>query len=230
MLIGVRQHASTWLGVSRPSLRFPSVLLQPLGHLSTLESTNCGRSDVRLSHVGSEFLGFCDGIWIQRFTAAASRIGRGNCVRPRNLLRSLRAIWSEHLYNAGILAANTSMRGVEVCRAQVMSPLPWFPTRSFARLPRSSSTAAGRQQVPSARPQCGRRPWNRAHLAPRSTRRRRSVRDRSSTLAGRRRRRLESLRIAFTVCNRTRIPDVPVIGQGDWRGARTLASQQSDIA
>ena len=77
---------------TREGNQFPSVLLQPLRHLSVFRINNYERSDFRLSHVGCKFLVFRDGIWIQRFTAAASKIGRGSCVRPANLLRSLTAI------------------------------------------------------------------------------------------------------------------------------------------
>lgn len=62
-----------------------------------------------------------------------------------------------------------------------MSPLPQSPTQSLARSPRSSSTARGDRQVPSARQWFERRTWNRAHLAARNIRRRRPARDRSST-------------------------------------------------
>src|SRR2546425_10268678 len=41
---------------------------------------------------GRDVLVFCDGIWIQRFTAGTRTDPRGNCVKPPNLLRSLTAI------------------------------------------------------------------------------------------------------------------------------------------
>jgi len=41
---------------TRERNRFPSVLLQPLGHLSAWESTSCERSETRLSQNGRDVL------------------------------------------------------------------------------------------------------------------------------------------------------------------------------
>ena len=60
--------------VEFPYTRFPSVRLQPLGHLSTLESTSCERPDIRLSHVGCDCLAFLDRITIQQFTSEPTHV------------------------------------------------------------------------------------------------------------------------------------------------------------
>jgi hypothetical protein len=55
-------------------IRFPSVLLQPLGHLSVLESATCVRSGFDYRKTLLQILLFRDAICIQRFTDGADSI------------------------------------------------------------------------------------------------------------------------------------------------------------
>src|SRR5262249_57510726 len=54
-----RLDVSVSLDAADP-LRFPSVLLQPLGHLSALESTSCKRSNLMISEIVIHLLIFPD--------------------------------------------------------------------------------------------------------------------------------------------------------------------------
>jgi hypothetical protein len=57
-----------------PKHRFPSVLLQPLGHLSALESTVCERSATRLAQERLHFLVFVDQVWNQQLTSGHQHV------------------------------------------------------------------------------------------------------------------------------------------------------------
>jgi hypothetical protein len=64
--VGVRQHA--------PPESISKHALQPLGHLSTLESTSCERPDIRLAHLGCDCPVFLDRITIQQFTSEPTHV------------------------------------------------------------------------------------------------------------------------------------------------------------
>jgi hypothetical protein len=73
-------YALTRFGVAqiaRP-LRFPSVLLQPLGHLSVSFSTGCGRVDVRLAQ--DETSETVVGLHVQRLAPAPRIVDNGSSV------------------------------------------------------------------------------------------------------------------------------------------------------
>jgi hypothetical protein len=75
---------------TRGGSQFPSVLLQPLGHLSTLESTSCERPPTMIAHAGG-FRSLPRILFAFRGFGAPDTEERANCVRPLSVPRSLRA-------------------------------------------------------------------------------------------------------------------------------------------
>jgi hypothetical protein len=66
----------------------PSVLLQPLGHLSVFRINDLRTVSIRLSHTFASLRTLLDHVWIERFAASRGDAAT-NCVRPSSVLRSL---------------------------------------------------------------------------------------------------------------------------------------------
>ena len=87
----------------RRHVRFPSVLLQPLGHLSVFRINNLRAVCNRLSHTSALLPTFDAIVFGFSELKRTDNALRRNCVRPLNVVRSLTAIQRPMSVCAGIL-------------------------------------------------------------------------------------------------------------------------------